>query len=331
MGVSIAMATYNGRPYLGDQLDSILAQTRKPDEILVADDGSDDGTQTLLREYADSNDCITLDLHGKGLGVQKNFERALSQTTCKYVGLADQDDVWLKQKVEKELRVLEQTDAQLAFHNSTVTDEQLAPKTTLWDCTRYEPDPGLHKEWPFVEKLIAGNMIQGATMLFDAELLDDALPLPDVFPHDYFLALVGIFRSHLYEINEELLRYRQHDDNYTGAGLPDGVWKEIIEAFYGRNYDFNTKLVNQVAMEWDTLLSEIDRFDSETVRFQFPSIKAELRARYQYQQRRAILYSNASRIEKTIAWLKNLSRRQYRKYDWPRWAIMDILQLWSPY
>ena len=77
--LSVAMCTFNGRRSLGAQLDSIVAQQRLPDELVICDDGSSDGSIEIIRQFAESAPFPTrLVVNAKNLGSTKNFEQAIS-------------------------------------------------------------------------------------------------------------------------------------------------------------------------------------------------------------------------------------------------------------
>ena len=98
--ISIAMATCNGGKYLREQLDSIYAQTRVPDEVVVSDDCSGDDTVRILEEYRRSHG-LRYSVNETRLGVNGNFGNAIRNCTGDFIALSDQDDVWLESKVEK--------------------------------------------------------------------------------------------------------------------------------------------------------------------------------------------------------------------------------------
>src|SRR5688572_30528777 len=101
MKISVAMCTYNGADFLSDQLESIIAQSRPPDEIVVCDDGSTDETQTLLKQFAAASPVhVTLHFNEKNLGSVKNFEKAINLCTGDVIALSDQDDVWYADKLQ---------------------------------------------------------------------------------------------------------------------------------------------------------------------------------------------------------------------------------------
>ena len=104
--ISVCIATYNGEKYLQEQLNSILVQLSEEDEVVISDDGSKDETCTILKEYAARDSRIKL-FKGPGKGVIANFEFAIEQSSGEYIFLADQDDVWLPEKVQTTLAFFE--------------------------------------------------------------------------------------------------------------------------------------------------------------------------------------------------------------------------------
>lgn len=100
--ISVCIATYNGEKYLKEQLDSIIPQLTAQDELIISDDGSKDTTMEIIKRYA-ANDSRIKVYKGPGKGVIANFEFAINQTQGEFIFLADQDDVWLPEKVQTNL------------------------------------------------------------------------------------------------------------------------------------------------------------------------------------------------------------------------------------
>ena len=97
MNLSIALATYNGAVYLKEQLESIAAQTRTPDELVISDDQSTDDTLRVIEEFAATAGFpVRLSVNEANLGIAKNFEKAISLCRGDLIFLSDQDDVWHK-------------------------------------------------------------------------------------------------------------------------------------------------------------------------------------------------------------------------------------------
>ena len=118
--VSVAMVTYNGGRYLRQQLDSVLEQLGDQDELVVSDDGSEDDTLLILREYQRRDKKIRI-LEGPGKGIKKNVEHAVLGTRGSYIFLADQDDIWLPGKVERILQVFQEQKVSVVVHDAKRT------------------------------------------------------------------------------------------------------------------------------------------------------------------------------------------------------------------
>src|SRR6185295_6827977 len=98
------MCTWNGAAYLRDQLESIAAQTRLPDELIMCDDASIDGTPAIARAFAARAPFpVRLEINEATVGVRQNFTKAIAACTGDLIALSDQDDVWRPDK----LRVIE--------------------------------------------------------------------------------------------------------------------------------------------------------------------------------------------------------------------------------
>lgn len=97
--ISVVIATYNGEKYIEEQLDSIMNQTLKVDEIIISDDGSLDETLNICNRYAEKEIRISVTLNKGEHGFYNNFCNALKQVRGDYILLCDQDDVWTPNKV----------------------------------------------------------------------------------------------------------------------------------------------------------------------------------------------------------------------------------------
>lgn len=221
--VSIALCTYNGAPFLREQLDSIAAQTRLPDELVVCDDGSTDGTAQIVREFAKAAPFpVRLTVNEANLRAYRNFEKAMSLCTGDCVFFCDQDDLWRPRKVEVLAGRLEEAEA--AFGRSTpllvhcdleVVDGAL--RTLAPSMVRAEG------ACPTATGLLLSNTVTGCASAFNRALVELASPFPDPAVahgrlwHDWWLALCAAAAGRLMFVDEPLVRYRQHGANTLGA------------------------------------------------------------------------------------------------------------------
>ena len=125
--IQILMSTYNGENYLREQLDSLLNQTYENIKILIRDDGSKDGTIQILKEYSEKYPNKIECIFDENIGVIKSFFELMkkSDEKCNYFAFCDQDDFWLKEKVEKAIEQIKEEIPFLYCSNTILVDENL--------------------------------------------------------------------------------------------------------------------------------------------------------------------------------------------------------------
>ena len=226
LGISVAMATYNGEAFIGEQLQSICVQTRLPAEIVVSDDGSSDRTLEIVREVLNSawlkkhSVTLTVLTNSVNLGPGKNFEQAIRACSNEVIALADQDDVWHPEKLEILVGELESRPEVLLVHtNARLIDATGADMPiTLFDGLDVSPDEraALVSGWS-LPALVKRNLVTGATAVFRRELAELAFPVPTVDLHDGRLAIVASLLDGVLLVPQELIGYRQHGGNQIGG------------------------------------------------------------------------------------------------------------------
>ncbi|MCR4432905.1 MAG: glycosyltransferase [Caldiserica bacterium] len=133
---SVCIATYNEAKFLKEQIESLLHQTILPDEIVVSDDSSSDDTPRILEEYQNRHPRLfRIFLHKDNLGFVGNFERCLKEARGDFVVLCDQDDIWLPEKLEKQIRIFQQyPEVGMVFCDLKVVNSNLAlVRNSFWD------------------------------------------------------------------------------------------------------------------------------------------------------------------------------------------------------
>lgn len=205
--VSVAMATYNGEKYLKEQLDSIIINLDKNDELIISDDGSTDGTLEIIKKYQKSDKRIKL-FEGPKEGVKQNFANAISKCEGKYIFLADQDDVWKKNKIKKILDVFKKEKCTIVVHNNDIVDSSLKPiGQTFFEFRNCGSG---------ILKNIYKNTYIGCCMAFDSNLKEKILPIPNnIEMHDQWIGLIGEKYGKSIFINDCLIKYRRHDNNVS--------------------------------------------------------------------------------------------------------------------
>jgi len=220
--ISVVVCTYNGERFLAEQLQSILDQTHPPDDIIISDDGSRDSTLDIVAEFSFRDSGAkkpqwTVQSRKKPLGIAGNFASALTKAQGEFIALADQDDVWEPNRLERGLAGF-RAGVLLAHSDATLIDEAGQPTGSLMSTLRLTSG---ERRSLFSRKaldaLLRRNLVTGATMMIRASLLQQALPFPEGWVHDEWLGLVAAVQGGVVFSEESLIRYRQHGGNEIGA------------------------------------------------------------------------------------------------------------------
>lgn len=221
--VDILLATFNGEKYLAEQLESIARQTYTSWRLLIRDDGSSDRTIEIIHRFAERYDSKVALVDNQNIrkGAAGNFSRLIELSTADYVMLADQDDVWLPEKVQMSfdrIRTLEGRCVSavpvLVYTDLTIADSALnVVKNSLW--AYQQMDPARTRK---LNRLLIQNTALGCTMIFNSALRKLAVPIsPQARMHDWWLILVAAAFGQIDYIPAATVLYRQHSHNTRGA------------------------------------------------------------------------------------------------------------------
>ncbi len=200
--ISVCLATYNGEKYLREQIDSILCQLSENDELVISDDGSKDQTIDIIKSYNDKR--IHLYQNQGEHGVVSNFENALSKASGDYIFLSDQDDVWMENKVETCIGLLNNFD--LVVHNAKIVNGNC--ESIGKDFFSLRDSKGGF--WTNIYK----NRFVGCCMSFKRSLLNYVLPFPSkILWHDMWIGLIAEKHFKVYFTPTTLIMFRRHGDN----------------------------------------------------------------------------------------------------------------------
>lgn len=222
--VAIILAAYNGARFLREQIESIQEQSWKQWKLFVRDDGSSDDSWQIVNTFLSTDSRIQLLDNRDHLGCLGNYGVLLETAIAAgahYVFLADQDDVWMRDKIS------------LALQEMQAAERRYGPATPLLvhsDLTVVDSELRLiHKSFMTFSRirhiscfplnnLLVQNFVTGCTVLVNRSLLLVALPFPSgIVVHDWWLAMcaasIGVIRF----VPTATVKYRQHDGNVIGA------------------------------------------------------------------------------------------------------------------
>lgn len=201
--VSVCIPTYNGAKYIRRQLESILCQLGENDEVIISDDSSTDGTIDIISAFHDNR----IHLFGGNTFHSPifNMENALKKASGEYIFMADQDDVWLDNKVKDVLPLLNQYELVVTNCKVVNAEESILSESYFQQ---------IHSGKGFWKNLYKNTYI-GCCMAFKKRVLDYVIPFPKSIPmHDSWIALNVNFKSgSVYFLDTPCMLYRRHGEN----------------------------------------------------------------------------------------------------------------------
>lgn len=208
MTVSVVMSSYNGEKYIKEQLESLLIQTRKIDEVIIADDCSSDNTVAIVEDFIQKNNLKSnwrIIINKKNKGWRRNFMEAMWLSKGDLVFPCDQDDIWRKDKVEIMSNIMENNPA-INLLTSNYCEffvngrERIAP----WKNDKRLKKVDLRYNYLLVDS-------PGCTYCVRRKLLDMSKKYwRPAYPHDALLWRMGLMSNALYAYTDDLIRWRNH-------------------------------------------------------------------------------------------------------------------------
>ncbi|MBP1750100.1 MAG: glycosyltransferase, partial [Deltaproteobacteria bacterium] len=206
---SVCIATYNGEKYLSQQINSILGQLGLNDEIVVSDDSSTDSTVATLKSFNDPR--VNILGNNQFRDPIYNFENAMKHASGHVIILADQDDIWLPDKLDLVRTCFAKRDMS-AIHTMVMDGCIVGDDEELIDTSIFK---NLSSGKGLIKNLFA-NTYMGCCMAFTRPLLDIALPFPRGIPmHDSWLGLVSELFGTVEFVPEKTIKYRKHAQNHS--------------------------------------------------------------------------------------------------------------------
>jgi glycosyltransferase involved in cell wall biosynthesis len=312
------MATYDGAAFVGEQLRSFVDQTRRPDELIVSDDGSTDGTIAILEEFrASAPFPVTILTSPVNRGYSKNFESALAYASGDIIFMSDQDDVWFPHKIERVLAAFDGPGVQAVIHNLINAHADLA-----------------HEGVTLLDNIIAlgfkpGDLIPGCATAIRRSWLDCALPIPGEIAYDAWLNGLAHKVGARKVIGEPLAFYRRHGNTAFQwvASLPVAAEKRLVPQPPER-IDARTRWANEARI----LGLYVDRLEGRAEFWESAGLAAGAGAalsamkhrRFALEER--IQARGQKRLRRLPTIAKMLGRGQYRHFAGLRGALKDAIR-----
>ena len=285
--ISVVVGTYNGQKFIEGQLDSIRLQTRKADEVLIVDDCSVDLTFDTVSDYISkySLDTWKIKVNKKNKGFAQNFYDGISLTNGEVVFVADQDDIWTKDKLEKMTAIIENDDNINVlcggFKPFFEGDIDFATKS-FWKIqellSKYD---GKVKKKLFEKKgVFTGS--HGWTLGFRKEFFEKIKEKwSQGYSHDSFLCINAALEDSIFEYRYVTGYFRKHRESTT-AYQGSGSHEKKVEKEINTNKIY-LKRINDILLDLKVRNELQNREQKEKIAKQQQNF-FELRNRFYYQR-----------------------------------------------
>lgn len=220
--IAILMATYNGAKFIDEQIESILKQSFTNWELFIHDDGSTDQTKNIIKSYACRYPKKIHVLLGESTGNSKNnFFYLMKKVDAQYIMFADQDDVWLKDKIRITYnRLLDLENKKIGTPVLVFSDLKVVDSKLRIISPRMSEYQGLKMDNTDFNHLMIQNVVTGCTVMINEkckEMAVSCLTKRHIIMHDWWCALIASYFGKIGYINDALILYRQHSVNSVGA------------------------------------------------------------------------------------------------------------------
>lgn len=244
--VAVLLSTYNGEQYLREQLESIFGQESVNVILYARDDGSQDGTKQIIKEFSSANRIVQLD-DGRNLGPGLSFMELLysaaEDRSIDYFAFADQDDIWLPDKLKAAIDKIAEHDADRPVLYSS--NQYLYIDGEKSGCRYTEPQTT--ELIPHITK----NTISGCTFVLNRAL---ARAIADTEHadwriikfrlHDAWVMLAAIVCGDVIYDETPHILYRIHQNNTVGIrGISVKQRADRLRRLYKKKYDSNSRMI----------------------------------------------------------------------------------------
>ena len=227
--ISVCIPAYNGAKYIGECIQSVLAQTHKDFELLIVDDNSTDRTAQIILSFRDSR--IRLIQNPKNRGIPENWNYALSLARGEYICIFHQDDVMRVENLERKYKVLA-ADPGIAFIHSAadvLLEKSAPPMLAEWN----GPEDSILEGAAFFRRLLFnGNPICCPSVMARRQRLLDVNGFDNDLGYtcDYATWMKLCLTGRVAYLKQPLIQYRWHRQNASHGFQNDRGFEESIAA-----------------------------------------------------------------------------------------------------
>lgn len=214
--VSVAMASYNYERFLPETIEGVLNQSYKDLELVIVDDASKDNSPEIIKSYQEKDKRVRGIFHSENKGIARTFNDGIEEASGKFIAITGSDDVWVENKLEKQLEVLKGNENLVVYSDSLIIDAQSNLVAEPVGKKLSTKKKGRKKSGNIFRELLGDNFVCGSSIIFKKDNIRDIRFDEQLkYTNDYKFALDLARKYEFYFIPEPLIKYRIHGKNIT--------------------------------------------------------------------------------------------------------------------
>lgn len=216
--ISVVMTSYNYGDYISEAIDSVLAQTFSDLELIIVDDASEDNSKDIICSYMNKSSRIKTIFHQENLGISRSVNDGWNAASGKFIASISSDDIWASDKLEKQLKILQEDEDLVVWTEGEIVDRQGRATGELF--TTVHGAEGRKKSGCIFEELLKGNFIFASSRIFKKDLLKGRRYSENLkYLGDYRFAVDMASEYKYYFVEEPLTKYRMHGNNTANRDI----------------------------------------------------------------------------------------------------------------
>ena len=224
--VSVLMPSYNHSKFISEAIDSVLDQTLEDWELIIVDDASKDESQEIIAKFKEANDRIKFWAHEKNMGIAKTLNDCIKKSEGEYIAFIASDDVWIREKLEKQVKILDDNNNLIVFSEGLIIDDDSNP-TGERSSEKYKNA----KANGFVFEDIINCWLNGSSMILKRDNIKNIKfneNLKYLNDTQFYIDLGYRYQYHF--MREPLSKYRLHGTNSSHGLIKDikGWYKDSL-------------------------------------------------------------------------------------------------------
>jgi glycosyltransferase involved in cell wall biosynthesis len=230
--VSVCMQTWNSERFIAEAIESVLGQDFQDLELIIVDGASSDATRQIIERYAKQDPRIRVILHERNFGISKAANDGIEAANGKFVAQIDSDDVWVPDKLTKQLAVLERDEDLVVWSEGEIIDDTGRPTGQTFSerlANNVYVSAKAKKSGNLWQELLPSNYIFHSTIIYKKQNLGDVRYDEGIIVINDFKFFLDLARHYqFYYIAEPLAKYRLHADNTLAGSGPEARIRQRI-------------------------------------------------------------------------------------------------------